>query len=158
MTGRLLVTRGLPASGKTTWARGWVDADLAGRARVNRDDLRRMLHGRWIGTPEQETTVTCLQHGAVTRLLRTGTDVIVDDTNLRPDVMQGWHEFADILGVTVELKDFSDVDLEECVRRNAARSGADRVPEMVIRDMHFKYLAGQVGTESAPNPPAVDRG
>ncbi|WP_203780134.1 phosphatase domain-containing protein [Paractinoplanes rishiriensis] len=38
---RLLITRGLPAAGKTTFAR-----KLQPRvARVNRDDLRRMLHG-----------------------------------------------------------------------------------------------------------------
>jgi predicted kinase len=43
---RLLLTRGLPASGKTTFAR-----KLQPRvARVNRDDLRLMLHGRRLFT------------------------------------------------------------------------------------------------------------
>lgn len=42
----LILTRGLPASGKTTWAREWVDeAPLGERVRINRDDLRMMTGG-----------------------------------------------------------------------------------------------------------------
>ena len=40
----LVITRGLPASGKTTKAREWVAADPVRRARVNRDDVRAQLH------------------------------------------------------------------------------------------------------------------
>ena len=59
---RLIITRGLPASGKTTFARKlqpWV-------VRVNRDDLRRMLHGEpAVHRPWAEGQVTIVQrhHG-----------------------------------------------------------------------------------------------
>lgn len=36
----LTITRGLPGSGKSTWAKAWTAADPTCRARVNRDDLR----------------------------------------------------------------------------------------------------------------------
>ena len=39
----LVITRGLPGSGKTTYARAWVAEDREHRARVNRDDIRQML-------------------------------------------------------------------------------------------------------------------
>jgi hypothetical protein len=58
---RLLITRGPPASGKTTFAR-----KLQPRvARVNRDDLRLMLHGRRLFTETAETPVTHIQRMAV---------------------------------------------------------------------------------------------
>ena len=43
---QLLILVGLPGSGKSTLAAQWVDADPAHRARVSRDDLRMMMHGR----------------------------------------------------------------------------------------------------------------
>lgn len=41
--GTLIITRGLPASGKTTWVREQIAADLANRVRISRDDLRRTV-------------------------------------------------------------------------------------------------------------------
>ena len=41
---RLIVLRGLPGSGKSTWAREYM-AQRSGAVRINRDDLREMLHG-----------------------------------------------------------------------------------------------------------------
>src|SRR6185312_3684454 len=43
MAAKLFITRGLPASGKTTWARTRLaEAPLGTLVRLNRDDLRRM--------------------------------------------------------------------------------------------------------------------
>ncbi len=78
----LIITIGLPGSGKSTWAKAWVGEDPARRARVNRDDLRAMLHGGRVGTAWQERQVTLAQHAAVRALLLHGFEVMVDDTNL----------------------------------------------------------------------------
>ncbi|HEX2774665.1 MAG TPA: AAA family ATPase, partial [Micromonosporaceae bacterium] len=51
---RLIVTRGLPGSGKTTYARTLQPRVV----RVNRDDLRRMLHGGRFLTQWAEWQVT----------------------------------------------------------------------------------------------------
>lgn len=40
---RLIICRGLPASGKTTWAKEWVMKDPGNRVRINLDDIRSML-------------------------------------------------------------------------------------------------------------------
>ena len=63
---RLLITRGLPASGKTTFARKLQPQVV----RVNRDDLRRMLHGQRLFTQRAEGQVTQAQRAAVEALLR----------------------------------------------------------------------------------------
>lgn len=40
---KLIITRGLPASGKSTWAKQWVLEDPEHRVRINQDDIRLML-------------------------------------------------------------------------------------------------------------------
>ncbi|MFG1602635.1 AAA family ATPase [Actinoplanes sp. NPDC049265] len=133
---RLLITRGLPGAGKTTFARRlqpWV-------VRVNRDDLRRMLHGRRLYTPWAEGLVSTVQRGTVERLLEARADVIIDDTNLRPGLVRDWTALATRLGATLEIHDFTGVPVEECVRRDATRPPEERVGEPAIRTMHRKYL------------------
>ncbi|GID94821.1 AAA family ATPase [Amorphoplanes digitatis] len=148
---RLLITRGLPASGKTTFARKLQPRVV----RVNRDDLRRMLHGRPLYTQWAEGQVTRAQRAAVEALLRGHTDVIVDDTNLRAKTVREWAELAARFHATFEVHDFTDVPLEECLRRDADRGEDERVGEEAIRRMHERYLAGK----RTPLPiPYVDPG
>jgi predicted kinase len=134
---RLLITRGLPGSGKTTFARRlqpWV-------VRVNRDDLRRMLHGRRIYTPWAEGQVTVVQRTMVETLLGARADVVIDDTNLRPGLVRQWAAMATRFGARFEMHDFTGVPVDECVRRDATRPEQDRVGEAGIRTMHERYLA-----------------
>ena len=136
---RLLITRGLPASGKTTFARGLQP----GVVRVNRDDLRRMLHGRRLFTQVAEGHVTHAQRAAVEALLRAGADVVVDDTNLPATTVREWAGLAARLHASFEVHDFTDVPAEECVRRDAERPAEERVGADAIRRMHDRYLAGR---------------
>ncbi len=148
---RLLITRGLPASGKTTFARKLQP----GVVRVNRDDLRRMLHGRRLFTQRAEAQVTQAQRAAVEALLRARADVIVDDTNLRAKTVREWAELAARFGASFEVHDFTDVSLAECLRRDAERDPDDQVGAAGITRMHERYLAGR----TLPLPvPWVDPG
>jgi predicted kinase len=135
----LLITRGLPASGKTTFARKFQPYVV----RVNRDDVRRMLHGRRLFTPWAEGQVTAVQRAMVEALLRARADVIVDDTNLRPRTVREWAELAARYGATFEVHDFTDVPLAECLRRDAERPADERVGEVGIRRMYDRYLKGR---------------
>jgi predicted kinase len=136
---RLLITRGLPASGKTTFARKLQPSVV----RVNRDDLRRMLHGRRLFTQWAEGQVTAVQRAIVEALLRARADVIVDDTNLRARTVRDWAELAARCQATFEVHDFTDVPLDECLRRDAARPDEERVGEEGIRRMFARYLRGR---------------
>lgn len=155
----LVLTRGLPGSGKTTLAYEWVaklapagdvrprvltsprTGELPARARVNRDDLRRMMFGGWTGLAEHENAVTLAQHTAVEALLRAGVDVVADDTNLHESTMTAWQRLAAEVGAEIEVWDLTDVPVDECVRRNELRIGtAAYVPPEVIEDMWARHV------------------
>lgn len=134
--GHLIVLRGVPASGKSTWAAEFVAADPSKRARVSRDGFRAMLAGYPAApTGPFESEVTVMQEQAVTSMLRAGRTVVLDDTNIPAKRVRSWLGFAERLGASWDVKEF-EVPLEECLLRNAAR---DRVvPEEIVRDMYGK--------------------
>jgi predicted kinase len=136
---RLIATRGLPASGKTTFAHTLQPSVV----RVNRDDLRRMLHGERLYTQWAEAQVTRAQRAQVEALLRARVSVCVDDTNLRARALRDWARLAAECGADFEVHDFTDVPLEECLRRDAARPATDRVGEEAIRRLHDRFLANR---------------
>ncbi|MFG2056966.1 AAA family ATPase [Micromonospora sp. NPDC048930] len=155
---RLIATRGLPASGKTTFARRLQP----GVVRVNRDDLRRMMHGERLFTQWAEGQVTRAQRAQVEALLAARVSVCVDDTNLRSRTLRDWAELAERFGAAFEVHDFTDVPLEECLRRDAARPEEDRVGEAAIRRLHERYLANRplplpVPTARTGGPGRVER-
>src|SRR4029453_2439326 len=57
---KLIITRGLPGSGKTTWAKA-----QPGTVRVNRDELRRMMHGGHTGEGWAERQITVAQRAQI---------------------------------------------------------------------------------------------
>lgn len=140
MTGTLLIARGLPGSGKSTWAKAWVALDPTHRTRLNRDDLRASLHGGFHGY-ETEQQVTQVQHLSAEAFLKRGIDVITDDTNLVAKYVKEWLTLAEKVGAEVEWHDeFLDVSLDECISRDEKRT-VGYVGNKVIRDMHTRFLS-----------------
>ncbi len=141
----LIITVGLPASGKTTRAFAWMVLDPFRRVRVNRDDLRVMMVGGWTGRGEHEAAVTEAQHGAIAALLPAGLDVVVDDTNLYAEHVEAFRDIAVAFGATFEIWDMTSVPVDTCVERDAARAAAGKraVGEQVIRSMHQRWLERQ---------------
>lgn len=136
----LRLYRGLPGSGKTTDARKWVAEDPTARARVNRDDLRAMLHGGYVDGPTEHRQVTTARDNLIRSLLQAGVSVTNDDTNLPQKVARGIAEIAWALNVPVEVIDLTDVPLGVCLERDRNRIAT--VGENVIRGMHDRFLAG----------------
>ncbi len=137
---KLTVTRGLSGSGKSTWAKEQVLAAPAGKiVRVNRDSLRTILHvDRWHPRktePQTEVARDMLIH----TFLKAGMDVICDDTNLAPKVMDRLREVATDAGAEFIVKDFTHVPIETCIKQDLRR--LESVGEGVIRRQYRDYLA-----------------
>ncbi|MFY1595578.1 AAA family ATPase [Micromonospora sp. WMMD737] len=152
----LWATRGLPGCGKSTWARRWVDIAPASRVRINRDDARAMLHGRRLGTREQERQTTVVCHGAILDLLRIGTSVVEDSTNLVDEHLVALWDIADRTGARFRVADFTRIPFETCVERDALRVGPARVGREVILAMHQQHVQGR--RRPLPLPPLVRSG
>ncbi|MEU7551380.1 AAA family ATPase [Streptomyces sp. NPDC044571] len=139
------VMTGLPASGKTTAARA-LQAEAGGRMRrVNLDDLRAMLD---VPDPERgrshrhEQTVLAVQDAAVRAAVEDGFDVVVDNTHLTSRIPKRLKAAVGGLATFV-VHDFTDVPLEECLRRDAARERP--VGEEVIRILASKHAGAKKG-------------
>jgi predicted kinase len=148
----MVITRGLPASGKTTFARAWVAEDPATRARVNKDDLRRQLHdGVYLGH-ETENVINMIRDNAIRSLLRKGISVVNDDTNLPQQVARDLARIARNVDpeITITVKDMTDVSAEVCIERDKNREHS--VGEKVIRGMAAK-LAGKSYPLPLPEDP-----
>lgn len=156
MTPEMVIYRGLPASGKTTRARAWVAKDPANRARVNRDDLRAMLHdGVYLGH-DTEKRVRVARDRLIRGLLDQGVSVACDDTNLQQKTARDLVKLARFSGAHVRVSDLTEVDVELCVLRDWERGqkGERAVGEQVIREMNAKFLAGK--NLPLPSPLAAD--
>jgi predicted kinase len=129
---KLLMLKGLPASGKSTYAKELVDQ---GWKRVNKDDLRSMVDGgKW--SKGNEKKIMEVQTSLIISFLSKGYNVVVDNTNF------GWEDrlkaIADMCGAEFEVKYF-DTSLTECIDRDAKRDEKS-VGAEVIERMWTQYV------------------
>lgn len=132
---KVIMLRGLPASGKSTYALQQV-RDYTNYIRVNKDELRAMLHGgEW--SRELEKEVINMRDAIIHEALRFGKSVLVDDTNFAPYHETALREIAKSYEAKFEILDF-EITLSEALKRDSQR--ANSVGEKVIKEMHRKYI------------------
>ena len=133
---KLIITRGLPASGKSTWAKQWVLEDPEHRVRINQDDIRLMLGKYWV--PSREKLVQHIQEEALIEALLRGYDIVIDNTNLNEKVLDNYRVLVTAYGDhAIEYKDFFDTPLSVCIKRDKNRDL--QVTEKVIRSFYNNY-------------------
>lgn len=153
MNQKLIMTKGLPASGKTTWSMDMVKTGKGHYKRVNKDDLRMMIDGgKW--SKEREKLIVQLRNTIVYHALADGHSVIVDDTNLAPKHEINLKKFVEDYNQTFksnvefEVKDFP-IQLEDALKRDAKR-GDKAVGSEVIFRMYNQFIRPQY--EEVQNP------
>ena len=133
---KLIITRGLPASGKSTWAKQWVLEDPEHRVRINQDDIRLMLGKYWV--PSREKLVQEIQFDAIVEALCRKFDVVIDNTNLNKKVLEKFDRLIKTFeDYEIEYKDFFDTPLSVCIERDKNRDL--QVTERVIRSFYNNY-------------------
>ncbi len=135
---KIILLRGLPGSGKSTWARNLIRQNPEQYKRVNKDDLRMMIDDdMW--TSNNEKFILHIRNVIIAEALKSGKDVIVDDTNLHPKHEKYLRKVAVTYGAVLESKDFFDINVDECIMRDSKR--AKPVGEKIIREMAARYLS-----------------
>lgn len=145
----VILTKGLPASGKSTWAMNEVKRN--GFKRINRDLLRLMLDaGDW--SHANEKLIIQTRDALLADLLRKGHNVIIDDTNF--DERSNWKQISNLLerldiDVTLREQCFP-IEVSEAIERDSKRVGLACVGADVINRMWKKHVKGNPTALSSP--------
>ena len=115
---KLLILQGIPASGKSTFAKQWVEKSPETRVIVSRDAIRRSLGVYWV--PSREHLVSSIEEHSVWEALDSGYDVCLDATNFNQTFLNKWVEITDSLNIPIEYKRFN-ISLEEALERDRNR-------------------------------------
>lgn len=138
---QVVILKGLPASGKSTYAKELVNGEGRKWLRVEKDLLRSMFHDSHY-TRANEKFVLEARDNLIIQGLRAGKNIVVSDTNLavkhekriRKIVKKN---FGSNVLVRVDER-FLKVPVEECVKRDLRRF--DSVGKDVILSMYNKFL------------------
>lgn len=146
MKHELIILQGIPSSGKTTWAKNWVNEDSEHRVRFNRDDIRNMLGKYWI--PSRESLINAMYESFLNQAMLEGYDIVLDNMNLNQKTLakiketveefNKWISLSPVdLHYNIKYQTFFDTPLEECIARDAKRENP--IGEEVIRNTYNKY-------------------
>lgn len=135
----LFILKGLPGSGKSTVAAEMIRKEPKRFMRINRDDLRSMVSGPGNNPHardnDREDLMRKFKDELVRMAFKDGYDVILDDTHLVPMTVKKLHQLAASIGDVKVIEKAINVSVEECIARDAKRSGFAQVGEKVIKDM-----------------------
>jgi len=142
---KIVLCKGLPASGKSSWTKDFVAKSNGTAKRINKDDLREMMDSSVYSKPNEAFVLKC-RDLIVSNAIGDGIEtIIIDDTNFEPKhfeamerIAQNHAKFSD-REVTVEYKEFLDVPLDECIRRDSLRPNPEG--EKARRGQYIRYIA-----------------
>jgi predicted kinase len=133
---------GIPGSGKSTYAKQIVAKDPSNWVRVNNDDLRAMMNGS-VWSADYEKMVTDARNYLIRDALKRGKNVIIDNLNLNRRHFDDVCKIAKSVNADIQVYEKAFyIEFEEAVARNAARTGAARVPDDVMKKW-FKESGGK---------------
>lgn len=138
----LVILRGLPASGKSTWAHK-AAATTPNTVVVSLDGLRRMTAGGLAAyhqrrTDRMEQLIVRTAHAMVCDALRKGVNVVMDAQNATVERVHALVGLAADCDADVQMVAFS-VPLETLLARNRRRAKDDRVPEDYLQSQFDRY-------------------
>ena len=135
---QLTILSGLPASGKSTYAKKLANENPEDTIIVNRDSIREGLGKYWV--PSRENLVTSIEDFIIIEALRLNYNVIVDATNLNTKTIAKFELYRNNFDLQLIYKHFK-TPLWKCVLRDWKRGlfGGRRVGYKVIKNFYDRY-------------------
>lgn len=124
---RLLILKGLPASGKSTFAE---KLEVKGWKVVEMDRIRKHIRG-------SNDTILRSRDYLIKTWLEAGKNVVSSDTNLHPKHVPHLKEIARSLGAEVKVTTLA-TPLKTCLERDKVRESP--IGEKAIRMMYNRYI------------------
>lgn len=139
---KVILCKGAPASGKSTWANSEVSRDPSSWLCINNDQLREMMNGS-VYTADYEKLVRETRLFLLEKGLRHNLNIILDNVNASK---RNWEDAEKIVkAANKDINMFEKhfyVPLEELLERNSKRTGVARVPDEIVMKF-FKDLGGK---------------
>lgn len=142
----IVLSIGLPASGKSTYARKLVAESNGSWIQVNKDELREMLHIS-IWDKQKEKVTVAMRNAIIEQALMMDKNIIVSDTNFQKEHFKDICLIAQQFNKDITVKEkYFPVELDEAIRRNEERiknGYRTTVTESVIRNTYDRYVRGK---------------
>lgn len=138
----LVILRGSPASGKSTWVKNNKLENYC----LSADGIRLLVQSPIMSATENHREISQSNDSYVWQLLfelleermKRGEFVIVDATHSRSSDFSRYNKLCERYRYRKYYIDFSDVPIEVCKERNKNREDYKRVPESVIDKMYSR--------------------
>ena len=143
----LVILRGSPASGKSSWVK---DMNLENYC-LSADNIRLLVQSPIMSATERHREISQKNDSYVWQLLfelleermKRGEFIIVDATHSRSSDFSRYNKLCERYRYRRYYVDFSDVPIEICKERNKKREDYKRVPDSVIDKMYARLNTQQ---------------
>lgn len=132
---KVIICVGIPASGKSTWAKEFVKNNKS-CIRINRDDIRQSTKGSPILSSKGEEFVTMVQTSMIDSALMSGYDIIIDNTNVKKEYIDSILEYVKYKA-DVEFEIFF-ISKKDAIERDSKR--LECVGPQVINRMYQSFV------------------
>ena len=135
---KIVLTKGIQGSGKTTWAKAWVAEDPEHRIRINNDDITSMW-GQPFGTPGLYERLRNARLFMLALAMDFNLDIVIDNMNLSNSSLKEVQKLVEVTDdYIIEYKDFTKIPLEVCIERDSKRENP--IGAGIITNTYNKYI------------------
>ena len=138
----LLLLRGSPGCGKSTW----IKENGLERYTLSADEIRLMcsspamnVSGNQYINPDSDHIVWNFLFKVLENRMQHGDFTVIDATNSKTSEMNKYKDLCDNYRYRIYCVDFTDIPIEVVKERNAAREPLKRVPESAIDKMYARF-------------------
>ena len=142
MIKEIILTIGLPGSGKSTYVDNNFIKSRAGYQILCLDDIRLAMGD--VFNRKTEDIIIAMHNIMARAFMERGLNIIVDSTNISRNVVEYWRELADEYGYNTRGI-FFDIPIEECMRR---KCGKNKLTKEVYERMYNQLKELKPGMEN----------